>query len=105
MLINTLYWNFNNFDQASHYSASVPKKVFKKGLSISLLLASSAYLIPVLVATGATDIVQAEWKAGTFAVAGTEIGGQWLGTWIVISSAISVIASFNSELAAGEIDR
>lgn len=102
VLINTLYWNFNGFDQAGHYSVSVPKKAFKRGSIISLFLCSSAYLIPILVVTGATDIAQSDWKAGTFAVAGTEIAGKWLGTWIVISSAISVIASFNSELAAGE---
>jgi hypothetical protein len=71
-------------------------------MSITLLLASSAYLIPVLIATGATDIPQSEWKAGTFAVAGTEIGGQWLGNWVVVSTAVSVIGSFCAELAAGE---
>lgn len=100
--MNTLFWNFNNFDQAGHYSVSVPKKTFQRGLSLSLLLVSSAYLIPVLVAIGATDINQSDWKAGTFAVAGTDIAGKWLGNWIVLSTAISVGASFCSELAAGE---
>ncbi|KAL3803001.1 hypothetical protein HJC23_011624 [Cyclotella cryptica] len=98
--VNNLFWNFNNFDQAGHYSVSVPKKTFQRGLSVSLLLVSSAYLIPVLVATGATDIEQSDWKAGTFAVAGTDIAGKWLGNWIVVSTAISVGASFCSELAA-----
>ncbi|KAL7481630.1 hypothetical protein ACHAW6_007313 [Cyclotella cf. meneghiniana] len=99
-LVNTLFWNFNNFDQAGHYSVSVPKKTFQRGLSLSLLLVSSAYLIPVLIAIGATDINQSDWKAGTFAVAGTDIAGKWLGNWIVLSTAISVGASFCSELAA-----
>ena len=69
---------------------------------MSLLLTSSAYFIPVLIATGATDIPQSDWKAGTFAVAGTKIGGKWLGSWIVVSTAISVVSSFCAELAAGK---
>ncbi|KAL3767923.1 hypothetical protein ACHAWO_001819 [Cyclotella atomus] len=100
VFINTLYWNFNNFDQAGHYSVSAPKKKFKRGLAIALFLCSTAYLIPILAATGATTIAQADWKAGTFAVAATEIGGNWLGSWVVVSSAISVISSFNAEIAA-----
>lgn len=67
-----------------------------------MFLCSSAYLVPVLAATGATTIAQSDWKAGTFAVAATEIGGKWLGSWVVVSSAISAISSFNAELAAGE---
>lgn len=87
---------------AGHYSTSVPKKTFQRGMVASLFLCSSAYLIPVLVATGATDISQDDWKPGTFAVAGTQIAGRWLGNWIVLSSAICAIGSFCSELAAGE---
>lgn len=66
-----------------------------------MLLASTAYIVPVMIATGAANIDQDNWRAGAFAIAGTEIGGRWLGNWIVVSSAVSVIASFCSELAAG----
>lgn len=64
------------------------------------MLVSFAYLLPILIATGATDIEQDEWKAGSFATAGTEIGGRWLGNWIVVSSGISLLAQFFSEMSA-----
>ncbi len=98
--INNLYWKFNGFDQASHYSTSVSRKTLRNGIAGSLLLVSSAYLIPILVITGAANIQQNEWNAGSFALAGTEIGGRWLGNWIVFSAGVSLLAQFFSEMAA-----
>jgi len=98
--INNLYWNFNGFDQASHYSTTVSKKTLRNGIAGSLVLVSSAYLIPILVITGATNIEQNQWNEGSFATAGTEIGGRWLGNWIVFSSGVSLLAQFFSEMAA-----
>ena len=68
----------------------------------ALFLSSSAYLIPILIATGATDIPQSDWKVGTFAVAGSQIAGEWLGSWIVVSAAICTVAAYCSEINAGE---
>lgn len=98
--INNLYWRFNGFDQASHYSTTVSKRTLRNGIAGSLLLVSSAYLIPILVITGATNIQQNEWNAGSFATAGTKIGGRWLGNWIVFSAGVSLLAQFFSEMAA-----
>jgi amino acid transporter len=98
--VNNLYWNFNNFDQAGHYSGAVPQKTLQRGIAGSLLLVSATYLLPILVTTGATDIRQDDWTAGTLAVAGTDIAGRWLGNWIVVSAAICLIASFFAELSA-----
>jgi amino acid transporter len=101
--INNLYWRFNGFDQASHYSTTVPTKTLRNGITGSLLLVSSAYLVPILVVTGATNIDQDEWNAGSFATAGSEIGGRWLGNWIVFSAGVSFLAQFFSEMAADSI--
>eukprot|EP00569_Conticribra_weissflogii_P016220 CAMPEP_0171405060 /NCGR_PEP_ID=MMETSP0880-20121228/15073_1 /TAXON_ID=67004 /ORGANISM="Thalassiosira weissflogii, Strain CCMP1336" /LENGTH=393 /DNA_ID=CAMNT_0011920421 /DNA_START=6 /DNA_END=1184 /DNA_ORIENTATION=- len=79
--VNNLYWNFNNFDQASHYSTSVPKKTLARGMLISVALVSTAYLLPILIATGGTDISQDDWRAGSLAIAATKIAGRWLGNW------------------------
>lgn len=98
--VNNLYWNFNGFDQASHYSTSVTKKALRNGLGGSFLLVASVYLLPILISTGATDINQDDWKAGAFAVAATKIGGRWLGNWVVFSSGISLLAQFFSEMSA-----
>ena len=77
--MNNLYWNFNGFDQASHYSRMVPKSTLRNGVGGSLLLVSVSYLLPIMIATGATDLEQDEWTNGSFATAGTMIGGEWLG--------------------------
>lgn len=98
--INNLYWNFNGLDQGSHYSNVVTKQTLRNGLGGAFLFTSTAYLLPILVATGATDIQRDEWKEGSFATAGTEIGGRWLGNWVVVSSGISLLAQFFSEMAA-----
>lgn len=99
--VNTLYWNFNGLDQASHYSTSmVSKKAYRYGIFGSLVMVSCAYLLPILIATGATNLEQDEWKEGTFAVAATEIAAPWLGNWIVVSAGISLLAQFFSEMSA-----
>jgi len=101
--INNLYWNFNGFDQGSHFSNEVPKRTLRNGLCLSVLLVSTTTIIPILIATGATDIEQADWKAGTFALAGAEIGGRWLGTLIVVASGISLLATFISGMSADSL--
>ena len=99
--VNTLYWNFNGFDQASHYSNTiVSKKAYRHGIFGSVFMTASAYLLPMLIATGATNIQQDEWKEGSFAIAATQIAGQWLGNWVVVSAGIALLASFFSEMSA-----
>ena len=98
--INNLYWNFKGFDQGGHYSSVVTKKTLRNGIGASFLMVSSSYLLPILVSTGATDLEQDEWKAGSYAAAGSEIGGRWLGSWVVVSSGISLLAQFFSGMSA-----
>lgn len=101
--VNNLYWNFNGFDQASHYSRMVPKSTLRNGVGGSLLLVSASYLLPIMIATGATDLEQDEWTNGSFATAGTMIGGEWLGNWIVVAAGISLLALFLSGMTADTI--
>mmetsp|Transcript_2518 Transcript_2518/g.4609 ORF Transcript_2518/g.4609 Transcript_2518/m.4609 type:complete len:239 (+) Transcript_2518:1201-1917(+) len=67
---------------------------------ISVALVSTAYLLPILIATGGTDISQDDWRAGSLAIAATKIAGRWLGNWIVLSSGISLLGSFFAEISA-----
>ena len=97
--INNIYWNFNGFDQGGHLSseATTTPNILKKGIIGSFFLVSSAYLVPILVATGATDLEQDDWNAGAFAIAGNEIAGRWLGNWIVIAAGCTLLAQFFTE--------
>ncbi len=101
--INNLYWCYNGFDQAGHYSSSVTKGAFKRGMAISFFMVCSAYLVPVLIATGASNLSQSEWSAGAFATAATEIGGKWLGNWIVVGAGFALVALYFGEMSADSL--
>ncbi|KAL7449811.1 hypothetical protein ACHAWC_001825 [Mediolabrus comicus] len=98
--LNNLYWCYNGFDQGAHYSSSVTKENYKRGMGGALLLVCSSYLVPVLIATGASDLTQSQWTAGAFATAATQIGGRWLGNWIVVGAGTSLMALFFGEMSA-----
>lgn len=101
--INNLYWCYNGFDQGGHYSSSVPKEVFRRGMAGAYFLTCSSYLVPVLIATGASNLTQSEWTAGSFATAATQIGGKWLGNWIVVGAGLSLMALFFGEMSADSL--
>ncbi|KAL7495724.1 hypothetical protein ACHAWT_004020 [Skeletonema menzelii] len=101
--INNLYWCYNGFDQGGHYSNSVSKGMFKRGMAGAFILTCSSYLVPVLIATGASNLSQSEWTAGAFATAATEIGGKWLGNWIVVGAGFSMVALFFGEMSADSL--
>ena len=69
----------------------------------SFFLTCSSYLVPVLIATGASTLTQSEWTAGAFATAATEIGGKWLGNWIVAGAGMSLMALFFGEMSADSL--
>ena len=64
----------------------------RNGLGVSFLLVTSVYLFPVLVCTGV--LPNHQWATGSFATAATQIGGRWLGHWVVLASGISLLAQF-----------
>jgi amino acid transporter len=101
--INNLYWCYNGFDQGGHYSSSVTKEVFSRGMAGAYILTCSSYLVPVLIATGASNLTQSEWTAGAFATAATQIGGKWLGNWIVVGAGLSLMALFFGEMSADSL--
>jgi amino acid transporter len=78
----------------------VTKKTRRNGIGGSLLLVSLLYVLPILIATGATSMEQADWIDGSMAAAADEIGGRWLGNWIVLASGIALLAEFISIMAA-----
>ena len=61
-------------------------------MGVSFLLVTSVYLFPVLVCTGV--LPNHQWATGSFATAATQIGGRWLGHWVVLASGISLLAQF-----------
>ena len=56
--------------------------------------------MPLIVATGVTDTKQEDWVDGHLATVATEIGGSWLGGWVVFAAGVSNLALFLAEMSA-----
>lgn len=100
--LNNLFWNLNSFDAAASFAGEVDdlKNTYPRGLFWGFIMCYIFYLIPLLVAIGATDSKQEDWIEGHFATVATEIGGSWLGRWIVFAAGLSNLALFEAEMSA-----
>ena len=78
----------------------VTKKTLRNGIVGSVLLVTLLYVLPILIATGATSMEQADWIDGSMALVGTDIGGRWLGNWITLASGIALLGEFISLMAS-----
>ena len=101
-LFNGLFWNLNSFDATASYSAEVrdPGYVLPRALLWGWALMLVGYLLPLLIAIGATDSQPSDWVDGYLTTAAEEIGGEWLGAWLVFAAGVSNIAQFEAELSA-----
>jgi amino acid transporter len=99
--VNNLFWNLNSFDVGASFAGEVenPDQVFPRAMKMSLVFVVLSYLLPLLVALGASDTPQETWKAGHLTVVAQEIGGVWLASWTVIAAAVSCIALFLAEMS------
>ena len=101
-LLNSLFWNLNSYDSTASYAAEVrdPGYVLPRSLGLGVIFMMSGYLLPVMVAIGATDSDPSEWVDGYLTTAAEQIGGEWLGAWVVFAAGVSNIALFLAELSA-----
>jgi amino acid transporter len=100
-LLNNLFWNLNQFDAAGSFAGEIadPGRVFPRAVGLSVALVVLGYLLPLLVALGATETHQMDWSEGYLAIVATKIGGSWLGAWTVFAAGISNLALFEAEMS------
>jgi len=100
--LNNLFWNLNSFDSAGSFSGetSSPSTTYPRGIFIGLVMCVLAYVLPLLMAVGATDYSQAEWVDGHLGAVAVEIGGKWLGAWTIFAAGISNLALFEAEMSS-----
>lgn len=100
--LNNLFWNLNSFDSAGSFSAETtsPSTTYPRGIFIGLVMCVLGYILPLLVAVGATDYRQADWVDGHLGSVCVEIGGPWLGAWTIFAAAISNLALFEAEMSS-----
>jgi amino acid transporter len=99
--LNNLFWKLNSFDHAAHFAGDVqdPGTTFPRGMFLAVVLVFFTYMIPLLVAIGATDSYQADWVDGYLSYAARLIGGHWLGAWVVFAAGVSNVGMFQAELS------
>jgi amino acid transporter len=99
--LNNLFWNLNSFDSAASFAGDVqdPGRLLPVAMFWSIILVVLGYLIPLLSALGATDSLPHDWVDGYLATAASQIGGRWLGAWVVFSAGVSNVALFLAELS------
>lgn len=65
-----------------------PHKTFPRALALSVLFICVVYLLPLTVSAGADPSWHC-WVEGSLASVALLVGGNWLGVWIMITSALS----------------
>lgn len=73
--------------------------MFGKAMILSVVFVAASYILPLLVALGASDSPQEDWKAGHLTVVAGETVGHWLAAWTVLAAAASNLALFLAELS------
>jgi len=100
--LNNVFWNLNGFDKAGSFAGETTNvaTTYPRGIFFGLVMCVFGFLIPLLVAVGATDYSQAEWVDGHLGVVAVDIGGQWLGVWTIFAAGISNVALFEAEMSS-----
>jgi amino acid transporter len=100
--LNNLFWNLNSFDSTGSFAADIdnPSAILPKALMWSVALVALCYLLPLLVALGATTAAPSDWVDGYLTRVATDVVGPWLGAYTVFAAGISNIAMFQAELSA-----
>ena len=100
--LNNMFWNLNSFDAAASFASETTSvsTTFPRGMFLGLAMVVFGYVVPLLVAVGATDYSQADWVDGFLENVAVDIGGKWLGVWTVFAAGISNIAMFEAEMSS-----
>lgn len=73
--------------------------VLPQAIGWATVLVAAGYLFPLIVAIGATNSTRDDWKDGYLTTAASDIGGSWLGLWVVIAAGVSNIGLYQAELS------
>jgi len=100
--LNNMFWNLNSFDNAGSFAGETfsVKTTYPRGIFIGVIMVALGYIVPVLVAVGATDYKQADWVDGHLGTVAVDIGGRWLGAWTIFAAGISNVAMFEAEMSS-----
>ena len=100
--LNNLFWNLNSFDSAACFAGEVrdPGKSFPRAMFLSVIMVTLGYLLPLLVALGASDASQDKWVDGYLTTVVSDVVGPWLGLWVVFAAGVSNLGLFQAEMSS-----
>lgn len=103
--INNIFWNLNSYDSAACFATETEcvKTAYRRGIFVSVAMAFMSYIIPLLLVTGATDYTQSEWVDGQLGAAAIDIGGPWVGAWMLFAAGISNLGQFEAEMSSDSL--
>jgi amino acid transporter len=113
LYLNTFFWNINYWDSAACFAGDVknPGYTYPRGLFLAFAFVTLSAFLPVLVGLGASSKPYTEWTDGYFTALAVEIGGPWLGIWMLAAATVCNIGCFEAEMStdswqiAGMADR
>lgn len=113
LYLNTFFWNINYWDSASCFAGDVknPGYTYPRGVLLAFAFVTLSALLPVMVGLGASERPYTEWTDGYFTALAVEIGGPWLGIWMMMAATVCNIGCFEAEMStdswqvAGMADR
>ena len=99
MLLGRVYWSLTGFDCLSTVMGEVedPARNLPRVMATGFCLMLTLYTVPLLVGA-AVDPEWRCWKEGSLAHVGHLVGGEWLGVWLLISTAFANWGLYSSEL-------
>lgn len=102
--LNNLFWSLNSFDSGAYFSEDVQDVgFFKSGMFLSVPIVVCCYIFPLLISIGATSSNQSDWVDGYLVNAATEIGGKWLGGWMLLAAGVCNVALFQAEMSGDSL--
>lgn len=102
LYLNTFFWNINYWESSACYAGDVhnPAKNYPIALLLAILLVTLSTSLPILIGTGASKTPYTEWNDGYFTYLAVEIGGPWLGWWMMAGAMMSNIGMFEAEMSS-----
>lgn len=107
-MIGLVIYNMLGFSLPGNMAGSVqnPKRNFPLAMFIAIVLIIANYFLPVLlVAAAPLPSLQAsprwsEWQLGYFSLAAQQVAGNWLASWVSVSSVLASFCSVEANVAA-----
>lgn len=99
LLLSIVLWNTSGWDNAGTCAGEVekPSKTYPAAMAAAVVLVTVAYLLPVVVGVG-VDQHWEQWEEGYFPKVAAAIGGDWLGTWLMVGGLISAVGLLSALL-------